>query len=418
MFVTAPGFTHAAFGQNPQPYYLTGGTYALALDTDPGTNLHRIATFLPSHTPIFKEEQIPVNGQPYVTVFTQHGQRLLVSAKFISPKSFVDKYRPKTIIYHENSYICPSENTSCDASTGLEIGKGDVLRRLPGDNSDLVHLSHTDVDGSIVDGVLHDDAYERLLSSGIITDAARPYPRYKVERVTPFNSLSTVCGEQREKVDLKELKAEAKVSIGIGDLLRRLTGLFDLNLDLSHLWEKSETVKSAYGHEHAALTFEKIDIDVVDPDFRGDPPQASRSFYITAEQVCSGVGPKAPRIYVNSVHIKEENGVERVRTFHKFYPKLRPDDRIPESIDEDSPQYKVYQWNGGHSYLTSINSPPEYERVFEIWQKQIEDPSLAAIFMGLFNSSCPDKKQSGLNLRQECNRVLSPRGGSGSQPGS
>lgn len=262
---------------------------------------------------------------------------------------------------------------------------------------------------------LQNDTYKSYLAKGIFTDAARRYPRYVLKSITEFSSLDTECGKRKEQVDLQSLKAEAKGSIESENLLiwlTRISGLFNLKLELSGQMdiENSKSVKSEYGDQHGAFVFQKLDLDVVDPEFQRDPPEPSRTYFITVEQVCAGVGSEVGGpIYVNAVHVKDQDGVIRARHFGKFYPKLAASgDKIPESVDEDGPQMKVYQKSGGHPYLTIINSRSDYTRIFRLWQEQFEDASLAAIFMSLFNSSCPDKKVSGQNLRQECNKILSP----------
>jgi len=95
--------------------------------------------------------------------------------------------------------------------------------------------------------------------------------------------------------------------------------------------------------------------------------------------------------------VKENNQLLGTLNFWSFYPKTAGNDH---ELNTDSLQYKIFKLNGNQPFLTSINNRKDYEKSIKVWQKEINDVSIASIMMSEFNASCPNKK------RDECYRIL------------
>lgn len=407
------GFQQPSYGATPfaptPAYYLANRTFALEPNLGDDTAKRRIVTFLPDHTLLFNEVKplvTFVEKEEYKTVITQHGFRVLIPAASISKSSFRTKYGRQTIIYHVDGEACPLSNIDCDDTSSIPISKGHVLELISRDEN-LVKLK-VEYDGEANIYAVKAGKFEAMRLRGDLTDAAVPYPRYLVNGISYFDSLGTSCGDKKENVTFKSLKGEIEASAEPGDLiaaLHRLSGVFKLNLSITGKaeLEKSETIKSEYGSDTTALRFYKVRLSVLDRGLISENGgREEKDLYIVEELACLGQGPMATPIYVQSATVKEDVKLLGSFDFERFYPNLK---NMEEYKKESSPQFQVYQKNGGRPFLVSVNSNKQYNDVVGKIIEQVEDSSLAAILVQTFNSSCPETKGV-YNYRVICRNLL------------
>jgi hypothetical protein len=390
----------------PDPFYLTSGTFALDPLRYPDTGEYRIATFLPHHSLIFKEKAaatVTIGGQAYTTMITQHGERYLIPAKVISSKPFSSVYGElQTIVFHEDAFICPSTNVECDDSTGDEVLKGQVFQKVEGP---VLELKTFDADRKVIDGFLTSKRFNAWKAEGVISDVSEGYPRFYVLSTKKLTSLTTARGEERTNVTKKSLTADLEGSAEPGDLfsiLTRISGILKLNLKLGTKaeFEKSETIESKYGDKDAQLEFSKIDLFVFDKAQRTTTTSDTRTLLVASEIQCLGRGVGARPAFIKSVQVNEGDHIIAARSFSDFY-SVKASDTLK---DTDDP-FDVYILNGGHAFLTSITSPRSYSRIIHKWSHNL-DHDIAAILMGTFNVSCPNKLAGDESAIQKCNNLL------------
>jgi len=400
-------FTTAQDDYGP-PYYLTGGEPVYALDIRMDSNTRRIVTYIPITTLIFKDKrqrlETSIENTSYTSCITQYGERFLIPSNRISSTTFATKFGKQTIIFQQPGYICPKRNRDCDDSTGIEINRGNVLE-LVEKGDDLVVLRGK-LDDNLAEGVLRRNRFDEWEAKGILTDSAKHYPSYKIVEKTELSSLNTNCNEEKKSVDLTKLRAEIEVSasVGTGGLISQLAKILDLNFEITEAQEleTSKTTESAYGGKGLATRFWRIRLQALNPEYIEDN-NPIKHYFIKAEIACQDT----TEIFIRTISIN--NG-------QKMKGYLSHDDMYDQSgcgkldvngkLESDDNCLSVYHKNGERIFFTSVNSPSAYDQALKTWGDQLNDSSEAAIFLSLFNASCPDKCRHGRHLRQDCNTLL------------
>lgn len=397
-----------------QPYYVKKPDFAL--DPIPNRDTRRIATYVPPGRLLYTDPKklvTTVEGEEYTSYISQHGVRLLIPSSIVSSITFPTKYGAQPIIFHEDYYICEEDNIDCDESTGIPVTRGLVFQ-IVSEEPDVTRLMarnpKPDGDVDLIKGKLRTTHLSTLIAQGTITDARRRYPRYLVTNFKKFDSLSTECGEIKESLDAKTFKAEisAGVEVEPTGIATFLSKIFKLNLRLrgSAELEKAETIKASFGGERIATAYYRMSVDQFVEDGLTVRPD-KHTFYIGATLACIGTGGSLTTpVFIQSLTIinSKEELIASV-SIDNFYKRVN----IRDEVTNDSPLVELYMLNQSRVYLTSINSPKEYERVIKIWQNRVRDKdiSLAHIFLATFNVSCHKKKDSdGIKRRQKCYSIV------------
>ncbi|HME24902.1 MAG TPA: hypothetical protein VKI44_26840 [Acetobacteraceae bacterium] len=415
LILTASAALHGAAGQGfSDPYYLIDKTFALDPSLKPGTSSYRISTFLPHHTLIFtdpKKVTVTIGGEANVSVITESGERLIIPQRWISTKTFKAVYKDLTIAFHEDSFLCPEDERDCKGATGIDIPKGSVFS-IAENSGGFIKLSGT-IDGTNVTGYLTAARFDRLRSEVVLTDTSLPHPRLVVDRVTKLESLGTNCGEIKKSISEHSLKADAEASAEPGDAIKfltRLSGIINLNVKLSTEAEFKRTgsVEASYGEQGISLQFFKVDITALDQSARIDPNNPKRVLIIETTALCVGSGPTAFPAVIKEISVREDaqGGVTAILSFKDFY---RSAIKSSDHLDQNDPAFQVFQLDGNQAFLTSITTAASYSRIRRVWEKQVQDGSIAAILMGMFNATCPRKQVAGRVAIQVCDDALEPQ---------
>ncbi len=399
--------TSAAADQFGDPYFLWQGTFALDPKLDPVRRSYRISTYLPPTTLFFIKiaEPIIIGGAEYTRIITQHGQDLLVRTSAIAggnnPKKFKDVYGEQQFIFHEDSYMCPEDHKNCLESTGIEIRRGDVLWGEPV-GTDFVRLKKTFVAGHLKEtkvGYLTSAAFEQYKANNTLTDASQRYPRLLHKKTTQLTSIDTACGQTSRSINIKTLKTEISTSVEPTGFIPWISNVFNIKFKLGRETEDRDVVEAEYGGPNIAT--EHSEVIILEPDNQGNFDKGNRRiFYIGAQIECLQVGNFRQKIFVKSLSVKEGTLLRWAFNFEDFY-------QVEGTLASHSPQFKIFSLNGNRAYLTSINSWRDYEKAMKIWTEQIDDVSIAAIFMNKFNATCPTKKRGGRVSREVCQQRLS-----------
>jgi hypothetical protein len=393
------------------PYYLTDKTFALDPNLKAGTSSYRISTYLPHHTLIFpdpKKASVSLGGEVNVTVITENGERLLVPQRLVSAKTFKSVYDRLTIVFHEDSFFCPEDQKDCTKVLGNEFPKG-VAFSVAENTGGFIKLRGL-LDGQDQSGYLTVSRFEQLKSEVVLTDTSLPHPRLLVDRVTRLESLGTKCGEIKKSISENSVKADAEASAEPGSaltFLAKLSGIISLNVKLSTEAEfkKTGSTEASYGEQGTSLQFFKVDLTALDQSARIDPDNPKRVLVIQTKSLCVASGPTAFPAVIKEVVVREdsEGGVTAVLSLASFYPTAL---KSPDHVDQNDPAFKVFQSNGNHPFLTSITTASSYTRIRRVWAKQVQDGSIVAILMGMFNSTCPRKQIAGRTAIQVCDDAL------------
>lgn len=395
-----------------KPYYLTGGEPVYALDKLPGSNTRRITTYLPITTLIFKDTHQPletiIENISYSSCITQYGEHFLIPSNRISTTSFDTKFGKQTIIFQQPGYICPRTNHDCDDSTGIDINRGSVLELV--DKGDDIVVLRGKLDDNSIEGVLRRNRFDEWEAKGILTDAAKNHPSYKILEKTELKSFNTSCNEEKKSVDLTRLRAEisAIASVGTGGLLSQLVKIFDLKFEITTAqeFETNNTTSSSYGGKGLATRFWHIKLEALNPEYIDNDSGPIKEYFIKAEIACQDTA----EIFIKNISINNRKKNKGYLSHRDMYDKSgcgTLDDN--GKLESDDKCLSVYHKNGERVFFTSINSPSAYDQALKIWGKQLNDSSEAAIFLSFFNASCPDKCKHGRHLRQDCNTLLGSR---------
>lgn len=390
------GFAMAQDDYGP-PYYLTGGEPVYALDIRQDPNTRRIATYLPITTLIFRDKIQPlettVENTSYSSCITQYGERYLVPSNRISTTSFATKFGRQTIIFQQPGYICPKRNRDCDDSTGIEINRGNVLELI--DKADDLVTLRGNFDDNLIEGVLRRSRFDEWEAKGILTDAAKKHPSYRIIEKTELRSLNTNCNEEKKSVDLSMLRAEieASASVGTGGLLSQLSKILDLKFGLTVVkeLETSKTTVSAYGGKGFATRFWRIKLEALNPEYIEDGSPI-KEYFIKAEITCQDT----TEVFIRSISINTGEKNKGYLSHDNMYA-VSGCGKLDENgkLDSKDKCLSVYHKNGDRVFFTSVNSPGEYDQALKTWGEQLNDSSEAAIFLSFFNASCPDKCKHG-----------------------
>ena len=326
--------------EEKSPKYLLSGAFALeekqTLRAD-GVKSRRIATYLPYSTLIFdkndKDENIgrikEIEGKKYKLVLTQHGQKLYIRPKRISPKTFEEKIkgRQKFLIFHVDSLLCESqEDLNC--FSGDEIQRGYFLEIV--ETNESSYKLKMIKDGAVITGYISKKQMLSFLSNGLVTDAQQKHPRYLLKK--PPKSLGGVtnCGETKTEINIDEYK---KV-LGFG--LETPAWLpFKVNFGTSDKNNEQVIIQSTIGGKNIAA--EQQVMQVYLPNKKGEFSKDKRIFYISIVYACMGEFEPKP-IYIKQIKIREDtknfqklglkcNPVYLTAQFDEFYSKF-DNDRI------------------------------------------------------------------------------------------
>ena len=241
---------------------------------------------------------------------------------------------------------------------------------------------------------------------GILIDASKKHPSYIIIENKELKSLNTNCNEEKKTVDLAKLREEIEVSasVGTGGLLSRLASILDLKFEIkgAQELETNKSTESAYGGIGLATRFWRLRLEALNPEYIDDNTPI-KEYFVKAAIKCQDT----TEIYINYISIN--NGMKLKGSLsHTAMYKGSGCGELDSNgnFKSDDNCLKVYHKNGERIFFTSVNSPSAYESALKTWGNQLNDSSEAAIFLSLFNASCPDKTRHGKNLRQECNQLL------------
>ena len=389
--------------QNPFP--MINGAYVLdGVDTISKGNpaeYYRISSYLPPGTLIYfrdRKEYISVEGINYEHAITQHGQNVWVPQDAVSIYTFKDLYGDQDVVFHASSYMCPSDHKDCEITSGIEIVKGSILKKIEY-GGDYIKVSKTE--GKITSsGYISADDFSGRQSAGILSDASLAYPRFLHYRTREIKALSTDCGQQVKEINLTELSAELSVKVETPALLDIVKGAFSVGASKKN----TQSAEGDYGGKYIATKYWVI--NVLEADDRGvirPGVSKERDLFVSASIACAGVARSIEPVSINSILITEKRHSSVAIQFKDFYPTIEVSDE--KLIPLDSPRYKVFQNNGSHLFLTSINVPSDYEAAIRRLASQT-DLSIAEIILGQFNASCPAVKRNAQMLRKTCHDAM------------